>query len=170
MRVSVRRMVPQYHVPPERVTSSCSAAWPAPVRGGAPHPEMTASRLPHLQVRPRGVVTLCKDGRDMLFETSQFRAARMSPSARARAAIELDRDTSAATLKIIRSSHPLESEATVLPPFIIEQIRRREEEERRRDQPRLELPVDAYPPRSQDPGVEEVDEERPERGVVILDL
>ena len=58
----------------------------------------------------------------------------------------------------------------MLPPFIIEQIRRREEEERRRDQPRLELPVDAYPPRSQDPGMEEVDDEGPERGVVILDL
>lgn len=84
--------------------------------------------------------------------------------------IELDRRMSAATFKIVRSGFPLESEATVLPPFIIEQIRRREEEERRRDQPRLELPVDAYPPRSQEPGVEEVDEDRPERGVVILDL
>ena len=57
----------------------------------------------------------------------------------------------------------------MLPPFIIEQIRRREEEERRRreqEHPRLELPVDAYrpapePKREDDPA---------DRGVVILDL
>lgn len=59
----------------------------------------------------------------------------------------------------------------MLPPFIIEQIRRREEEERiRRDQrehPRLELPLDLYRPREGD----EVDEAPTEdRGVVILDL
>jgi tRNA-dihydrouridine synthase len=37
----------------------------------------------------------------------------------------------------------------MLPPFIIDQIRRREEEERLRDeqQPRLELPIDAFPPK-----------------------
>ena len=58
----------------------------------------------------------------------------------------------------------------MLPPFIIEQIRRREDEERRRDQPQLELPVDAYPPRSQQPSDDDAVEERPERGVVILDL
>jgi len=57
----------------------------------------------------------------------------------------------------------------MLPPFIIEQIRRREEEERRRreqDRPRLELPVDAYRP-APEPKRED---EAPERGVVILDL
>jgi hypothetical protein len=57
----------------------------------------------------------------------------------------------------------------MLPPFIIEQIRRREEEERCRreqlDQPRLELPVDDYRPV---PARE--DREPAERGVVILDL
>jgi hypothetical protein len=57
----------------------------------------------------------------------------------------------------------------MLPPFIIEQIRRREEEERCRreqlDQPRLELPVDVYHPV---PARE--DREPAERGVVILDL
>jgi hypothetical protein len=58
----------------------------------------------------------------------------------------------------------------VLPPFIIEQIRRREEEDRRRDQPQLELPVDAFPPWSPQPGADDADEDRPERGVVILDL
>jgi len=61
-----------------------------------------------------------------------------------------------------------ESEAFVLPPFIIDQIRRREEEERRRhefEQPRLELPEEAkrqVPERREDDGAE--------RGVVILDL
>lgn len=57
----------------------------------------------------------------------------------------------------------------MLPPFIIEQIRRREEEERCRreaEQPRLELPLDVYRP------VEPKREEREpsERGIVILDL
>lgn len=56
----------------------------------------------------------------------------------------------------------------MLPPFIIDQIRRREEEERRHqeEQPRLELPLDVYrpPPRHQD------EEKEPERGVIILDL
>ncbi len=60
----------------------------------------------------------------------------------------------------------------MLPPFIIDQIRRREEEERRRierDQPRLELPVDAYRPAPRPlPDADEQDD--PERGVVILDL
>lgn len=60
----------------------------------------------------------------------------------------------------------------MLPPFIIEQIRRREEEERRqheREQPRLELPVDAYrsPPRPSRP---EEDREPEQRGIIILDL
>jgi hypothetical protein len=58
----------------------------------------------------------------------------------------------------------------MLPPFIIDQIRRREEELRQRqEQPRLELPIDAIPPkRKRD---EEMDEdEGTDRGVIILDL
>jgi len=56
----------------------------------------------------------------------------------------------------------------MLPPFIIEQIRRREEERCRRehDQPRLELPVDVYRPIEP----KRDDREPAERGVVILDL
>ncbi len=56
----------------------------------------------------------------------------------------------------------------MLPPFIIDQIRKREEAERRRDaeQPRLEIPV-GYPappaPRRDD--VDDVD-----RGVVVIEL
>ena len=60
----------------------------------------------------------------------------------------------------------------MLPPFISDQIRRREEEElRRRDeqQPRLELPVDAIPPRRRPDPEPEEDDDR-ERGVIILDL
>jgi hypothetical protein len=55
----------------------------------------------------------------------------------------------------------------VLPPFIIDQIRRREEEERRRqfEQPRLELPEEA-----KRPVPEPREDDRAERGVVILDL
>jgi hypothetical protein len=58
----------------------------------------------------------------------------------------------------------------MLPPFIIEQIRKREEEEQRREanQPRLELPID-YPSAPVRRPSREEDEER-DRGVVILDL
>ena len=58
----------------------------------------------------------------------------------------------------------------MLPPFIIDQIRRREEEERRRselDRPRLELPVDLYHPA---PNPKKDEDDQPERGVIILDL
>jgi len=55
----------------------------------------------------------------------------------------------------------------MLPPFIIDQIRRREEEQRRRqelEQPRLELPEEVYEPAREQP------DQDPERGVVILEL
>jgi hypothetical protein len=54
----------------------------------------------------------------------------------------------------------------MLPPFIIEQIRRREEQERaRHEQPRLEIPVDRPRPRSP-----QAPDEKGERGVIIIDL
>jgi hypothetical protein len=54
----------------------------------------------------------------------------------------------------------------VLPPFIIEQIRRREEQERvRHEQPQLELPVDRPAPRTPP-----TSEEQAERGIVIIEL
>ena len=55
----------------------------------------------------------------------------------------------------------------MLPPFIIEQIRRREEDERRRryEQPVLELPLESpYAPLPK-----EKPEEKSERGVIIID-
>ena len=60
----------------------------------------------------------------------------------------------------------------MLPPFIIDQIRRREDEEalRRQDQPRLELPVDAIPPARKRDERDDGDDEDAERGVIILDL
>ncbi len=60
----------------------------------------------------------------------------------------------------------------MLPPFIIDQIRRREDEERRRierDRPRVELPVDAYRPAPQ-PQRGDDEQDDPERGVIIIDL
>jgi len=61
----------------------------------------------------------------------------------------------------------------MLPPFIIEQIRKREEAEKSREadrrQPRLELPLDLPPPRRRATEPPPVDDS-PERGVVILDL
>lgn len=57
----------------------------------------------------------------------------------------------------------------MLPPFIIEQIRRREEEERaRQEQPQLEIPADRPAPRQ--PSAPTAPEEKGERGVVIIDL
>ena len=54
----------------------------------------------------------------------------------------------------------------MLPPFIIEQIRRREEQERARyEQPHLEIPVDRPAPRAPQPP-----EDKGERGVIIIDL
>ena len=54
----------------------------------------------------------------------------------------------------------------MLPPFIIEQIRKREQEEQARyEQPQLELPVPAHRPRPP----KEADDEA-NRGVIILDL
>jgi hypothetical protein len=64
----------------------------------------------------------------------------------------------------------------MLPPFIIEQIRRREEEERLRHEdgtrPRLELPLDLYHPAPDDQGQrrDNDDDAENQRGVVILDL
>ncbi|MCL2724120.1 MAG: hypothetical protein FWD69_06740 [Polyangiaceae bacterium] len=59
----------------------------------------------------------------------------------------------------------------MLPPFIIEQIRRREEEERKRhERPQLELPVS---PAQRPPPKRREDREDPDqgqRGVVIVDL
>ncbi len=53
----------------------------------------------------------------------------------------------------------------MLPPFIIEQIRRREEQDRARHyQPRLELPIDQPAPRAPK-APDETD-----RGVVIIEL
>jgi len=54
----------------------------------------------------------------------------------------------------------------MLPPFIIDQIRKREEQDRRRDdRPRVELPL----PLS-GPAVEQRTEEEADRGLVIIDL
>lgn len=57
----------------------------------------------------------------------------------------------------------------MLPPFIIEQIRRREEQERLKrdaDRPRLQLPIEPYRPRPP-----EVEPERElHRGVVVIEL
>ena len=57
----------------------------------------------------------------------------------------------------------------MLPPFIIEQIRKREEEERQEQddqRPRLELPLPMHAPQRQS----DAPSEPGERGVVIIDL
>jgi hypothetical protein len=55
----------------------------------------------------------------------------------------------------------------MLPPFIIDQIRRREEEDRRRDAPAIELPLPAPRPGPREP---QTRDDEPNRGVVIIDL
>ncbi len=53
----------------------------------------------------------------------------------------------------------------MLPPFIIDQIRKREEDVRdQRDQPVVRVPLPLVPPR------EETRDEDADRGVVIIDL
>ncbi|MBL8601694.1 MAG: hypothetical protein JNK72_07210 [Myxococcales bacterium] len=55
----------------------------------------------------------------------------------------------------------------MLPPYIIEEIRRREQQQRQYEQPRIELPLpSAVPDRS--PKQEERDDA--DRGVIIIDL
>ena len=69
-------------------------------------------------------------------------------------------------LVAILFSEPTNRENWMLPPFIIEQIRKREQEERvRYEQPQLDLPL--APMRSPKPA-EDGDHER--RGVIILEL
>ena len=51
----------------------------------------------------------------------------------------------------------------MLPPFIIDQIRKREEEEAPRPQPRVELPVPPHP-------LAEHGQDDDDRGVVVIDL
>ncbi len=56
----------------------------------------------------------------------------------------------------------------MLPPFIIEQIRRREEQERKQyEQPQLELPIPPHQPKRRE---ECEDREDGQRGVIILEL
>jgi hypothetical protein len=55
----------------------------------------------------------------------------------------------------------------VLPPFIIEQIRKREEDARQNHQPHLELPIPVAPP-AQRRTVPDPDDQ--DRGVIIIDL
>ncbi len=55
----------------------------------------------------------------------------------------------------------------MLPPYIIEQIRRREEQSRRHhDQPQIEIPLPSNMPRPSAPDPQPDDQ----RGVVIIDL
>lgn len=55
----------------------------------------------------------------------------------------------------------------LLPPYIIEEIRKRKEQEHKRERVPLRLPL----PPADDPMPQDVDEQdNPDRGVVIIDL
>jgi hypothetical protein len=55
----------------------------------------------------------------------------------------------------------------MLPPFIIEQIRRREEQERARQQPQLEVPRERTEPSKP---AKPAGDDQGQRGVVVIDL
>jgi hypothetical protein len=62
-------------------------------------------------------------------------------------------------------------EDSMLPPFIIEQIRRREEEERKQyEQPQLELPVSPVSPSPPREPKRREESDEGQRGVIILEL
>lgn len=68
---------------------------------------------------------------------------------------------------------PTGKNATMLPPFIIEQIRRREQQERANreaQRPRVELPIAPLRPAREPsfPSYDEPTDETPDRGVVII--
>lgn len=56
----------------------------------------------------------------------------------------------------------------MLPPFIIEQIRKREERLSQEERPRLELPIERLP-FDPTPSVSPQQDE-PQRGVIVLDI
>jgi hypothetical protein len=57
----------------------------------------------------------------------------------------------------------------MLPPFIIEQIRKREEQERKQyEQPQLEIPV--VTPPNQGPPTRRDEKDEGKRGVIIVEL
>ena len=63
---------------------------------------------------------------------------------------------------LLGKAHPM------LPPFIIEQIRKRESEERtQREQPHLELPLHPLPPSVPSPSTSD---EETKRGIIIVEL
>jgi hypothetical protein len=66
------------------------------------------------------------------------------------------------------------SEVTMLPPFIIEQIRKREERQREDARPVLELPLERpdhrRPEHPLGPFVSPSPDSEPERGIIVVDL
>jgi hypothetical protein len=59
----------------------------------------------------------------------------------------------------------------MLPPFIIEQIRKREEQQAGNERPVLELPLDLpLPRRSPSVAPPQDGDSAPERGIIVIDL
>jgi hypothetical protein len=58
----------------------------------------------------------------------------------------------------------------MLPPFIIDEIRKREERKSHQEQPVLELPIDDYRREPSRQGLPADEAEKPQRGVIIVDL
>ncbi len=58
----------------------------------------------------------------------------------------------------------------MLPPFIIDEIRKREERQSHQERPVLELPLDDRPLEPSRHGMPADDAEKPQRGVIIVDL
>jgi hypothetical protein len=58
----------------------------------------------------------------------------------------------------------------MLPPFIIDEIRKREERQSHQERPVLELPLDDRPFEPSRQGLPKDESEKPQRGVIIVDL
>jgi hypothetical protein len=58
----------------------------------------------------------------------------------------------------------------MLDAFIIEEIKRRERSREERERPAVELPLPAPPDRPYRRSTETDDDEKPQRGVVVIDL
>jgi len=58
----------------------------------------------------------------------------------------------------------------MLPPFIIDEIRKREERQSHQERPVLELPLDEPSREPSRQGMPAEEAEQPQRGVIIVDL
>lgn len=103
-----------------------------------------------MEVRPRDVLDSCPWHLRCYISPRERHPTSLHPTPR------FSHEARAAHLEVI----------PMLPPYIIEEIRRRENEQRRQHEaPQIELPLPLVPPPAQSPRRDDDD-----RGVIIIDL